>query len=43
MSDFRVALRSLRRSKGLTIGSAVTLALGIGAATTSFSVVYDVM
>ena len=43
MRDVRVALRSLGRSKGFTIGSALTLALGIGAATTIFSVVYGVM
>ena len=38
-----MALRSLGRSKGFAIGSALTLALGIGAATTIFSVVYGVM
>jgi predicted permease len=42
-ADLRVTLRGLRRSKGFTIASALTLALGIGAATTIFSVVYGVM
>jgi putative ABC transport system permease protein len=43
LADFRVAVRSLLRSKGFAIGSALTLALGIGATTTIFSVVYGVM
>lgn len=43
LSDLRVAARGLWRSKGFAIASAVTLALGIAATTTIFSVVYGVM
>jgi putative ABC transport system permease protein len=43
MADFRVALRGLVRSKGFAAASVLTLALGIGATTTIFSVVYGVL
>jgi putative ABC transport system permease protein len=42
-ADIRVAARGLLRSKGFAIASVVTLALGIGATTTIFSVVYGVL
>jgi len=41
--DLYHATRSLRRTPGLTIAVALTLALGIGASTTMFSVVYGVL
>ncbi len=41
--DVRVALRSLRRAKGLAVTVAVTLALGIGANAAMFSVVREVL
>ena len=41
--DLRVALRSLRRAKGLALTVAVTLALGIGANAAIFSVVRQVL
>ena len=41
--DIRVALRSLRRAKGLALTVAVTLALGIGANAAIFSVVRQVL
>src|SRR5689334_4561296 len=43
LADFRVAARGLLRSKGFAVASALTLALGIAAATTIFSVVYGVL
>jgi len=43
ISDFRFALRSLARAKGLTITVIVTLALGIGANAAIFSVVSGVL
>ena len=43
LADFRVAARGLLRSKGFAFASIVTLALGIGATTTIFSVVYGVL
>jgi putative ABC transport system permease protein len=43
ISDFLVAWRGLRRSPAFTVASIVTLALGIGANTTMFSVVNAVM
>ena len=43
MTDFRFALRSLARVKGLTITVVVTLALGIGANAAIFSVVRGVL
>jgi putative ABC transport system permease protein len=41
--DMRIALRSLRRAKGLAVTVAVTLALGIGANAAVFSVVRQVL
>jgi putative ABC transport system permease protein len=42
-ADFRVAARGLWRSKGFALAGAITLALGIAATTTIFSVVYGVL
>jgi putative ABC transport system permease protein len=41
--DLRLAIRSLARDPGFTLVGVITLALGIGATTTVFSVVYGVL
>src|SRR4029079_9749419 len=43
LRDFRIAIRGLARNPGVTAVAVITLALGIGATTTVFSVVYGVL
>jgi putative ABC transport system permease protein len=43
LRDFRIAIRGLARNPGFTAVAVITLALGIGATTTVFSVVYSVL
>jgi predicted permease len=43
LSDLKLALRQLRKSPGFASTTVLTLALGIGATTAIFTLVYDVM
>jgi putative ABC transport system permease protein len=42
-AELRYAVRSLRRSQGFTLAAILTLALGIGANTAFFGLVYGIL
>jgi predicted permease len=43
LQDFRYALRQLRRTPGFAVTAVLTLALGVGATTAIFTLIYQVM
>jgi putative ABC transport system permease protein len=43
VADLRLALRGLAKHKGVTLAAVITLALGIGASTAIFTIVYGVL
>ncbi len=43
LQDLRYALRQLRRTPGFALTAVLTLALGVGATTAIFTLIYQVM